>query len=420
MRAFILAHDSEGTGNIFEMSKRYYDECPRWMKPKLKASNARELLFADLDSGYRVGTAGSEAVGRSQTNQYFHGSEVGFWDNTAELVKGVLQTVPDISDTEIIYESTANGIGNFFHQQWLQAQAGIGDFIAVFVPWFWQTEYTRQVPEGFQRTDEEDKLQELHKLTDGQLEWRRAKIIDMTTQGADGPRAFKQEYPCTAAEAFQFSGEDGLIKPDVVMRARRATNIQPMGPLVVGVDPSRGGDRFGIARRRGRVAFGIEGLTGAFPLSRKIQVCKKIIDVENPARMFVDAGEGADLVDALHDMGYADVVRAVPFGGAAMDPDRFTNKRNEIWQLLGDWLDDENLPVSIPDSDALQADLCVVQYKRDAHDRKVMERKEETVKRLGMSPDEGDALALTFTEPVREEGARGGMRVKRAYNGAKR
>ena len=83
-RVFILTHKDDATANLFGMAKRYYDHCPHQVRPELRASNARELDFARLDSGYRVGTAKADGVGRSDTIQYFHGSEVAFWFRASE------------------------------------------------------------------------------------------------------------------------------------------------------------------------------------------------------------------------------------------------------------------------------------------------------------------------------------------------
>ena len=84
VRAFILTHDAESTNALFEMTERYYDNLPVFVKPNAGAANAKELLFDKLDSGHTIGTAGNKAVGRGQTLQYFHGSEVGFCQNAAE------------------------------------------------------------------------------------------------------------------------------------------------------------------------------------------------------------------------------------------------------------------------------------------------------------------------------------------------
>src|SRR5688500_9622432 len=79
LRVFILTHEDAATQNLFEMVNRYHEHCPDLVKPSTGAANAKELFFEALDSGYKVGTAGTKGVGRSSTLQLFHGSEVGFW-----------------------------------------------------------------------------------------------------------------------------------------------------------------------------------------------------------------------------------------------------------------------------------------------------------------------------------------------------
>jgi hypothetical protein len=90
-------------------------------------------------------------------------------------------------------------------------------------------------------------------LTLEQMAWRRAKIQELKD-----PLLFKQEYPATAAEAFQFSGHDSFIQPEAVVRARKAT-CEDIGPLVIGADPARfGDDRFSLAWRRSRKVLKVE------------------------------------------------------------------------------------------------------------------------------------------------------------------
>lgn len=408
VRTFILTHDAEATANLFAMTDRYHQHCPHYVKPAVGNANAKELTFPLLDSEYKVGTAGNKAVGRGSTITYFHGSEVAFWPNADEHVKGVMQAVPDAEDTEIILESTANGMGNFFHQQWKKAEAGESDYIAVFVPWFWQTEYAKDVPRDFAYTEDEEKLSEHYNLTKEQIYWRRIKVVELSTNGADGERSFKQEYPCNAAEAFQITGKDGLIKPDVVMRARKNSVAGGIGPLVVGVDPSRGGDRFSTINRQHRKAYNLKSYHGdeVDTLGKAVAICKRILDTvcpiagRKPDMMFVDAGGGADLVDRLHELGYRGRVRAIAFGSSALEPSRWINKRTEMWGLANLWLKDEHLPVQIPDEDTLHADLCASFYSRDSNDVIKLWPKDKIKEEIGFSPDEGDAFALTFAEPA--------------------
>jgi len=406
-RAFILTHDGESTNALFEMTERYYDNLPTHVKPTTGAANAKELQFDGLDSGYKIGTAGNKAVGRGQTIQYFHGSEVSFWLNASEHTKGIMQAVPDADGTEVIWESTANGVGNFFHEQWKLAEKGLSEFQAIFVPWYWQSEYKKAVPDGVVFTDDEMTLLDQYELTKQQLFWRRMKIAELTTDGVDGSKAFKQEYPMNAAEAFQVSGGDGLINSSTCLAARNRTE-NGNGSLIVGVDPSRGGDRFATIKRQGRKMYDMDSFIGdqCDSLGKNVAICVELLDTvcpiakKKPDMMFVDAGGGVDIVDRLHELGYKKRVKAIYFGASTIKPKKYKNKRNEMWGEMADWLVDESLPVDIPDNDELQADLCASPFDRDSNDRRVLWSKDKIKSKFGFSPDYGDAGALTFAEPV--------------------
>jgi hypothetical protein len=409
IRTFILTHEQDATDNLFTMVDRYHDNCPPLVKPETGASNAKELFFSALESGYAVGTAGTKAVGRSQTIQLFHGSEVAFWPNAATHFAGVVQAVPDLPGTEIVLESTANGVGGEFHERWQQAERGEGDYIAVFIPWFWQEEYRRPVPAGFEATEEEHDYMTAHGLDLEQIVWRRNKIAELKD-----PVLFKQEYPATAAEAFQMSGHDSFIKPDDVLRARK-NRCEKSGPLVIGYDPNwKGKDRAAMARRNGRVAR----VESRLNLSTMEQVgwLKQVIDTEKPAKVFVDVGgAGVAMIDRLHEMGYGRVVVAVNFGSAPLEPQLtdengrpkggYVNRRAEMWGKSRDWLQDIG-GVDIDDSDVLQADACGPGFKYDSLTRVLLESKDDMRKRGLKSPDEWDAIALTFAEPVIQTMAR--------------
>lgn len=406
VKTFILTHEDQATQNLFEMVNRYHEHCPRFVRPVTSAANAKELAFSGLDSGYKVGTAGTKGVGRSSTIQLFHGSEVAFWPHAETHAAGVLQAVPDEEGTEIILETTANGVGNLFHVMWQAAEAGEGDYIAIFVPWHWQEEYRKAVPDGFTLSEEERDYKDAYDLDDQQMAWRRAKIIELKD-----PNLFKQEYPATAAEAFQMSGHDSFIKPELVVRARKATH-EPSGPLVIGLDPSRfGDDGSAMARRRGRKVLRVER---RYKLDT-MQVAgwaKQVIDTEKPARMFIDVGGlGAGVYDRLIEMGYGEIVRAVNFGSAPLEPPKLAddgteipgplNRRSEIWMKSREWLEDV-AGADIPDEDGLQAEACGPGYKYDSRSRLQLEKKEDMRRRGVRSPDGWDSVALTFSEPVQD------------------
>jgi len=315
-----------------------------------------------------------------------------------------VQAVPDLPGTEIVLESTANGVGGEFHERWQQAERGEGDYIAVFVPWYWQDEYRRDVPEGFALDADEMAYMDAYRLTLEQMAWRRNKIAELKD-----PLLFMQEYPATAAEAFQMSGHDSFIKPALIVAARKTTR-QASGPLVLGYDPNwKGKDRAALARRRGRKVLGVECRMGLGTMEQAGWL-KQVIDSEKPARLFIDVGgPGPGIYDRLVEMGYGKVVTAINFGSSPFEPQPkdetgkpkggYVNRRAEMWGKSRDWLEDPG-GVDLPDVDTIQADACGPGYRYDSLTRVLLESKEEMRKRKVKSPDEWDAIALTFAEPV--------------------
>jgi len=404
VRVFILTHEDAATQNLFEIVARFHANCPDGERESTGAANARELIFDRLDSGYKVGTAGTKAVGRSSTIQLFHGSEVAFWPHADTHAAGVLQAVPDSAGSEVILESTANGLGNFFHQTWRDAECGANGFVPIFVPWFWQDEYRRALPRDFVPTEEEREYAGLHGLDTEQIAWRRTKIAELKD-----PTLFRQEYPASAAEAFQQSGHDSFIAPSLVARARKAS-CEASGPLVIGFDPAwMGDDRHAMAWRRGRRIEKIESRAKLDTMQAAGWV-KQVIDTDRPKRLFVDVGGvGAGVYDRLIEMGYGAIVRAVNFGAAPFEPPPRDahgvpsggplNRRAEMWMKSKEWLEDP-AGARVPDRDSLQADACGPTYSYDSNSRLKLESKEHMRARGAKSPDEWDAVALTFAEPV--------------------
>jgi len=398
-KAFILTHEAEATKNLFEMTKRFYDGIPVGLLPKPDTSSAKELNFRTLNSGYAVGTAGNKSVGRSQTIQIFHGSEVAYWPNAEEHAKGILQAVPNEPGTEIILESTANGIGNYFYNMWMSAVSGESDFQAIFVPWYWQPEYKADARENetVSLTDEEQQLIIDHGtngLTIEHLYWRRRKLLEFSNDFETGRELFNVEYPFTALDAFRNPVADRFIKADLVNRARKNL-VESSSPLVIGIDPAiTDHDRTGIIRRKGRLAFKLEKHFNLNTMEL-VGLIRRIIDKEQPAKVCIDCiGIGAGIVDRLKELGYH-VVEGVNVARTANDRDKFRNLRAELWHDMREWLAQES-PVQIPDSDELLGDLTSLGYKFDSSGRLQIESKDELRKRGMKSPDLADSLSLTF------------------------
>lgn len=397
-QTFILTHALDATANLYKMAQRFYQNTPQLVRPIVSTNNTKELIFGKLDSGYKVGTAENKAVGRSSTIQLFHGSEVAFWNNASDHAKGVLQAIPDEEGTEIILESTANGVGNFFHELWQKAESGLSEYIAIFVPWFWQEEYMRDATD-IDLTPEEIDLMEAYDLSKEQIAWRRNKIVELSVSGADGQKSFFQEYPCNSTEAFQLSGEDNYIESDIVLKARKCKDVDPIGHLVIGCDPARfGSDRTAIIRRKGRKAYGLESYIKKDTME-VVGILNEIIKNENPRRVFIDIGGlGCGIFDRLRELGWGDIVVGINAGATPLAAQKYYNKRAEMWGELKEWLKDE--PCQIPDIDSLHSDICSLKYKIDSNSRLRIESKEDAKKRSVRSPDEADALCLTFAAPT--------------------
>lgn len=416
-QTFILTHALDATSNLYKMAQRYHANTPSAVRPQVATNNSKELIFGKLDSGYKVGTAENKAVGRSSTIQLFHGSEAAFWNNAAEHAKGILQAIPDEVGTEVILESTANGVSGFFHEAWQKAEAGISEYIAIFVPWFWQEEYARSVDDNFAPTPEEIELIELYGLTNEQLAWRRNKIVELSVNGTDGEKSFMQEYPCNSTEAFQLTGEDSYIDSSLVAHARK-TECEGVGPKILACDPARfGDDRTSIIFRQGRKAYGLKSYAKKDTME-VVGILVQLIKEHSPSKVCIDVGGlGAGVVDRLNELGYRDIVLPINAGNKPYDAVRYYNKRSEMWGELRQWLTET--PCELPDSDSLHADICGLKYKIDSNSRLRLESKEDAKKRGIRSPDEADALCLTFALPhtaYEQESAQSKVTKKLAQN----
>lgn len=224
----IIAHKDDATTNLFNMSKLYLQELPEQLKPETRASNAKEIIFDNrtgtgLRSKIKCMTAGGDGVGRSDTFQNLHLSEVSSWNNAKEILDGLLQAVPNKPDTLVVIESTAKGY-DYFKELWDKACAGENDFEPLFCAW-WELDEYRMPADNIVLTEEEKELKKLYSLDNEQIAWRRWCIRNNC--GGD-INTFKQEYPACPEEAFLASGEC-IFDKDIVI-----SQIERNRPLISG------------------------------------------------------------------------------------------------------------------------------------------------------------------------------------------
>lgn len=414
LRAYILTHEQAATDNLFAMARRFHEGVPGEARPPTKNANAKELVFADNDCSYAVATAGTKGIGRSATLQLFHGSEVGFWPNAEDHVDGVLQAIADADGTERLFESTANGVGNVFQRRYAAAQRGDSDEEAIFIPWFWGEDYVRECPDDWDAPKAWREYGKLYELTWDQLYWAFCKNRDMATATGTNPDElcwkFRQEYPATADEAFQTAG-NSFIAADAIAKARKASVIA-QGPLIIGVDPARGGgDKTGIVSRRGRRIGEI--VCERWDFDDTMVIAGHVVSLINkwrPDAVNIDVGGlGAGVYDRLAELGHGRIVNAVNFGSSPVGrgptgDDLYENRRAEMWDTMRDWFGDA-AGVQIPDDDALHGDLASPVWgpgatRHKSNNELIIEPKDKIRERLGFSPDLGDAAALTFAVPI--------------------
>ena len=392
MRAFIVSHEQKSTDGLFGIVKRYQDNNP--IAPTTLASNAKELLFGRLDGGYKVATAGTQDTGRSNTAQLLHGSEFAFWKDAQKHLAGIGNTIGDMPGSEIILESTGNGMGNAFHTMWQGAEAGTNEYLPIFVPWYWQDEYRAKLHRKFDMSSADEEYQRAYGLDMEQMAWRANKI---STYGPGFEWLFRQEYPAIPLDAFQAPTANPLISPTAVAAAMNSEFSEKYGAFVIGCDPAEfGDDRTAIIFRHGRVVYRIEVYEKKGPMEVAGRLAAYWKEFQ-PDGLLVDRiGIGSGIVDRLKELNIP--VIGVNSAQSAEDDETYANLRAEMWYRMKAWIDDT--PCRLPKDMALASDLSAPGYKSSSNGLKLIESKDSMRKRGLRSTDLADALALTFAVNV--------------------
>ena len=198
---------------------------------------------------------------------------------------------------------------------------------------------------------------------------------------------------------FPRAGVSQFISGESIEQAqtRQLQFVDPGSPCILGVDIARFGDDQSVIRGRkgrdGRVIRPIKwrGMDTVFSAGKIAEA----ITLYQPDAVFIDGGGvGGGVVDILKSRGFR--VSEVNFGAAAKQVLKYANKRAEMWGDMRDWL----ATGVIDDDPQLADDMQAPEYGFDKDGRVLLERKADMKKRGLASPDDGDALALTFAEPV--------------------
>lgn len=201
-----------------------------------------------------------------------------------------------------------------------------------------------------------------------------------------------------SASELQFIGAD-LIKQ---AQAREPQTLADE-PIIAGFDVSGGGSAWNVIHfRRGNDARSIpsiritgqQGKDRSVLIGRAAEVLKDQTPGRKVAAMFVDSAFGSPIVERLHTLGYRNVFE-INFGGDSPDYHQ-ANKRAYMWNKMKEWLANG----AVPKSEAFAIQLGGPGYHINKANKLVLESKESMQKRGEASPDDADALALTFAQPV--------------------
>jgi hypothetical protein len=220
--SLIVAHDDDATSTIFGMSRLFFNFLPEQVKPAIKISNSRELLFQEprgpggLNSWIKAQTAGWRDIGRGKTIHHLLCDEIAMWHDHETATDGLFEAVPDIGDTTILLVTTPRGIGTWAYNVWQACKAGESDFEPVFLPWYLHDEYRTKVPPDFEFSREDYDFKEEYGLDWEQTYWYKRKLqqFELKHPGR-GLRYLQQEYGMNDFECWQSAGHSAF--PDSVL-----------------------------------------------------------------------------------------------------------------------------------------------------------------------------------------------------------
>lgn len=154
LNSLIIAHQGAGSDEIKDMFDRMINSYPVEMLHKINenySENEPKLVGVGKSGSIhrvpqrnckiKIGTAERPDSCRGGDYNLVHLSEVGLWKVTdgkkpEDIVRSACSGVLYRPYTMIVYESTANGTGNFFQKEYDDAKKGVSQFEAMFVSWF--------------------------------------------------------------------------------------------------------------------------------------------------------------------------------------------------------------------------------------------------------------------------------------------
>ena len=244
----IIADTKDHAGGIFDRFKYFYDHlddsnprrkeileweethkknesCPYSYKPKLEFSqNQTRLKTLYGNSSVEVIAVG-ESAGRSRNYTYVHCSEVAFWDVIRPTFTALLQTVSATNlNSIVVIETTANGF-NEYKDLWDEHFMGVTNWKCLFMPWFWDKQYSEPIRYGLPNLEEwEKEKQKAYNLTNEQMAWYHNRYLE----NSKNKELMLQEYPFSPIDAFISTGNSVFDKDLLFKRKNELLHVKPV------------------------------------------------------------------------------------------------------------------------------------------------------------------------------------------------
>ena len=231
-----VAHTQEAAEEIFRIIHRFLDWLPEELREgslRTSRANVRQIVFPEIDAQYRVVSAGDRNAGRGLTVQNLHCSELARWPgDPAETLAGLRAAMAP--GAELILESTPDGVGGCFHEEWQKAQET--GMVRHFFPWWMERRYRAKAVDEASLSEEERDLVARKRLDLQQIGFRRQ--IRANFRGLA-----RQEYAENELSCFLASGDSVFELTSI--EARLMTALEPMelrrnGELEVWLPPVKG------------------------------------------------------------------------------------------------------------------------------------------------------------------------------------
>ena len=275
--ALIVADKTDTARKLLELGKQIRSRLPYRLPTKYE--NRSQLYFDEpYNAHIDIESAEADEPGRGKTYRWIHCTEPAFWKDPDRKVISLMQAIPSRPDTLLSFESTANGVGNWWHEFWFKAHEGLNDYTAFFFPWYYDSAFDYCLPvhhgeekEILDTLDEEETFLLGQGCNVGQIKWRRHAIRNLCFGDID---YFHQEYPAQPEEAFLATGrpvfatklvlramngaKDPIWKGDLIIRGEKDEKLDfsraaddrgaltiweepdPMRMYVIGIDSGEG------------------------------------------------------------------------------------------------------------------------------------------------------------------------------------